>query len=117
MAAHLALGEQQPLLQVRAAAYHLGIQHLQPVHQEPRARSQLHGLQAEGEGRVQRRQAGLPAGLVTTPAAHLQPSASCSPGAGGSSSSCSSRELTTMMGLEVGTAEVAEKSAVSSSSR
>lgn len=49
-AAHLAPGEQQPLLKVGAAADHLGVQRLQPVHQEPRARPQPHGLQAAGRG-------------------------------------------------------------------
>lgn len=61
--AHLAPGEQQPLLQVGAAADHLGVQHLQPVHKEPRAGSQPHGFRAEGKvGWAQTRPARLALG-------------------------------------------------------
>lgn len=77
----------------------------------------MHSLQAEGERRVQRFQPGLVTGLATSRPAHLQPSVSCCPGAGGSALSCSSREVTTAMGLQAGEADTAGKSAASISSR
>lgn len=81
----------------------------------------MHSLQAEGERRVQRFQpglvTGLATGLATSRPAHLQPSVSCCPGAGGSALSCSSREVTTAMGLQAGEADTAGKSAASISSR
>lgn len=73
-------------------------------------------LQGRGLG-VRHSRPGLPPGPTAAPPTHLQLSASCFPGARGSSFSGSSSELTTATGPEGGTADAVEKSAASSSSK